>query len=71
MTRPGLNEFADPVIRDLWMKPVPLGQIALLARMSIDEVLDRVPHLGLPPRKPPERGLNLARIGHALRGGHE
>lgn len=58
MTRLGFNEFADAVVAERWMQPVPLRTIAAEARLTVDEVLERVTALGLPPRKPPAQALS-------------
>lgn len=52
MSHLGFDEFAEAVIRDLWMQPVPLHSIASQTRLTVDEVLEWVPKFGLPPRHP-------------------
>lgn len=59
MSRLGFEEYADAVIRDLWVQRVPLSSIAIEARMSLQDVLERVPRLGLPPRNPPPQTPSL------------
>lgn len=52
MTRLGFDEFANAVVRERWMQRVPLHTIAAEARLTVEEVLERVPSLGLPARHP-------------------
>lgn len=69
MTRLGLEQFADAVVSARWMERVSLTAIAREAGLTVEQVLDRVTALGLPPRKPPAMIDRLAELGAALRSG--
>lgn len=64
MSALGKVEFADAVIADLWPMRVPLGVIAREAGVTMQDMLERVSVLALPPRRPP--GVGAVQHGTAL-----